>query len=363
MKIAFLHRDLPPDSFTGVATQVHRLAQALSEMGESVDVFTMTTPDEGRKTGYRIRTIELPGLRNLLRLAPQGKRLWHPFFFRALDFSGYDVVHIHGDGAFLNYGPHWARTFYGSASLERRFGSGLKSFAAQTMSWLGEKRESKACRHQSAIASHIRHVLPTVTEVIPCMLAEPVATIPPRKSTRPTLLHVGALGGRKRGYEALKLWRKLREHGQAWHLHLVCPASDAATLTREQLGEDVSVHTSLNHSALQKLYAESWVALSLARYEGFGLSIIEALAQGCLPLSTPHQGAMDILGNSLPESLVELGNMPDRLLDLGRGWQAGHPSSERLMRLARPYEPTAIARLYLSWYHRIIEKPHPGQSA
>jgi glycosyltransferase involved in cell wall biosynthesis len=195
------------------------------------------------------------------------------------------------------------------------------------------------------------------------MLAEPVATIPPRKSTRPTLLHVGALGGRKRGYEALKLWRKLREHGQAWHLHLVCPASDAATLTREQLGEDVSVHTSLNHSALQKLYAESWVALSLARYEGFGLSIIEALAQGCLPLSTPHQGAMDILGNSLPESLVELGNMPDRLLDLGRGWQAGHPSSERLMRLARPYEPTAIARLYLSWYHRIIEKPHPGQSA
>jgi hypothetical protein len=40
MKILFLHRDLPPDTYTGVAIQVHRLANALADLGHAVSVHT-----------------------------------------------------------------------------------------------------------------------------------------------------------------------------------------------------------------------------------------------------------------------------------------------------------------------------------
>lgn len=372
MKIAFLHRDLPPENNTGVATQVHRLAQALIELGESVEVFTMTRARPGWTPAYRIHTIDLPQLELMLRLFPAGKRLWYPLFFRALDFSGFDLVHVHGDGVFLPYTatqsprpdhsahlPQWARTFYGSAYYERKYGSSLKSWLAQTLSWLGEKRESRICPHQCAIAAHVRQALPRVTEVIPCMLAAPVPKLVPLKSTQPSLIHVGSLYGRKQGHQAIAIWKNLRASGQSWHLHLVCPLSEAEAARRSVGNHDATVHSGLSAEALQQLYAESWVALSTAHYEGFGLTLIEALAQGCMPLAKPHLGAVDVLGHLAPDCLAELDAMPGILRQWGQAWHHGPPDSAALMEMARVFEPQAIARRYLAWYHRIIEKTRP----
>src|SRR5690606_23160603 len=124
MKILLLHRNLPPDSYTGVAIQVHRLANALTDLGHEVSVYTHSArPADAR---YAVISIDLPGLRAALRLAPFLKRLWYPLWYRSQPMTGFDAVNVHGDGGFLRYRGNFVRTFHGTAALEYRYAQGIK---------------------------------------------------------------------------------------------------------------------------------------------------------------------------------------------------------------------------------------------
>src|SRR5882672_8805923 len=101
MKLLFLHRDLPPDTYTGVAIQVHRLANALVDLGHAVSVYSHSRRAEDAR--YQVLPIELPGLDAALRYAPFLTRIWYPLWYRTLAMDGYDAVHVHGDGGFRRY--------------------------------------------------------------------------------------------------------------------------------------------------------------------------------------------------------------------------------------------------------------------
>jgi phosphatidyl-myo-inositol alpha-mannosyltransferase len=357
MKIAFLHRDLPPDSQTGVATQVHRLAKGLHKLGHDITVFTTSRPQ--MDTGYRVMPALSPGQAASPLLSTPLKRIVFPYWFKALDFSGYDVVHIHGDGGFLDYQPHYLRTFYGSAYYERYASQTLKGKAAQTISWWFEKKERRLCRHQSAISKHLANVFPTLERIIPCMLEADVALAVPDKSRIPTMIHVGSLFGRKQGRLALQLISALKSKGRHWKLHLVCPPEEAKRISRSGLDGEIKIHSRLSAQDLHSLYAESWVNVSLSKYEGFGLSLIEAMSQGCPVLSIPHAGAIDLFESAWPESLCPFSEMPERLHALEKRYGKGDWPRDRCLELARNYQPGKVVGQYVEWYHDVMKAVPP----
>lgn len=348
MRLLFLHRDLPPDSYTGVSVQVHRLANALIDLGHEVSVFSHSRqPADAR---YRVLPIDLPGLRAALRWAPFLKRLWYPLWYRRLDWDGFDAVHIHGDGGFIRYRGNYVRTFYGTAALEYRHARNLKGKLAQGFSYWMERREARRCRLTVGISPHVAAHLPGVDRVIPCMLPgmpDPVAV---EKTVCPSLIYLGSRRSRKRGEAALELFLRLRKTFPDLRLNYVGPAAEIADLRQRAEYREVAFHARLSQPDLVKLYRESWVYLCLSSYEGFGVGIIEAMACSCMVVTAPHPGS---------EYLVRDGDTgivapPDRMEDLVRGILKDEPSRREIARRAREFSrrfsPATVASAYLDLY-------------
>jgi glycosyltransferase involved in cell wall biosynthesis len=348
VKILFLHRDLPPDSYTGVAIQVHRLANALAGLGHEVAVYSRSAaPADAR---YAVLPIRLPGLERALRWAPFLKRLWHPLWFRRLPMDGYDVVHVHGDGAFLRFRGNFVRTFYGTAALEFRHAASLKGRIAQGISYWMELREARRCRITVGISPHVAAHLPGIDRVIPCMLPAPPDAAAPPKTAFPSLLFLGSRHSRKRGELALETWLALKDGIPGLRLTYVGPPVEVEALRADGRYRGIDFRARLRQEELDGLFRESWIYLCLSSYEGFGVGIIEAMARSCVVVTTPHAGGEFLVRdgeNGLvapPEGVGAL--VAGALKDEAGRREMGRRARESSARFA----PAAVASAYLDVY-------------
>jgi glycosyltransferase involved in cell wall biosynthesis len=348
VKILFLHRDLPPDTYTGVAIQVHRLANALVDLGHEVSVYSHSR--RAADARYSLMPIEIPGLEAALRFAPFLKRLWYPLWYRTLDMNGYDAVHIHGDGGFLRYRGNFVRTFYGTAALEYRHSRSLKGKLAQGFSYWMERRESRRCRLTVGISPHVAAHLPGVDRVIPCMLPGQPDPVSSEKTPFPSLIYLGSRRSRKRGEAALELFLRLRKAVPGLRLRYVGPEREVEELRGREEYRDVDFHARLSQQELNALYRESWIYLCLSSYEGFGVGIIEAMAFSCLVVTAPHPGSEFLVRDgdtgivAPPESAADI---VDRIL---KDDKARREIVRRAREFSRRFAPAAVASSYLDLY-------------
>lgn len=360
MKILFLHRDLPPDSYTGVAIQVHRLANALVGLGHEVSIYSHSArPADAR---YQVLEIDLPGLRAALRYAPFLKRIWYPLWYRTLDMDGYDAVHIHGDGGFIRYRGNFVRTFYGTAALEYRHATTLKGKLAQGLSYWMERREARRCRLTVGISPHVAAHLPGVDRVIPCMLAGQPDAAATAKSAAPSLIYLGSRRSRKRGEMALELHANLKKSHPDLQLTYIGPEREIAELKSRGGHPGVEFRTRVGQEELADLYRRSWIYLCLSSYEGFGVGIIEAMSHSCLVVTAPHPGSEYLVRDgdtgiiSPPESAETL--VGRILLDEASRREVVRRARE----FSRRFSPATVASSYLDLY-RMAQARTSGSAA
>ncbi|MDB5047662.1 MAG: glycosyltransferase family 1 protein [Fibrobacteres bacterium] len=348
MKILFLHRDLPPDTFTGVAIQVHRLANALTDLGHDVSVYSHSR--QSAEARYRVLPINLPGLRTALRYAPFLKRIWYPLWYRRLAMDGYDAVHIHGDGGFIRYRGNYVRTFYGTAALEYRHARNLKGKLAQGFSYWLEKREARRCRLTVGISPHVAAHLPGVDRVIPCMLPGQPDPVASEKTPFPSLIYLGSRRSRKRGDAALGLFLGLRKSHPDLRLSYVGPAREVEELKGRTEYRGVDFHSRISQDQLAKLYRESWIYLCLSSYEGFGVGIIEAMAFSCMVVTAPHPGS-EYLVRDGETGVVAPPDMTEALVGRMLKDEASRREIVRRAReFSRRFSPATVASSYLDLY-------------
>jgi glycosyltransferase involved in cell wall biosynthesis len=353
MHIALLHRDLPPEAYAGVAVQAHRLAQALSGLGQQVSVISLSPKPPG--AGYQVRPLRIRGLDFCRKRLPRLKRLWFPLACRFLDFDGYDVVHVLGDGGFLDYRPNFVRTFFGAAGLESKHSPRAKGRLAQYYSHLLERRESALCRHTAAIGTHVGEWLPGIRHIIPCMAANPPdASSLSQKSTNPSVLYVGAQGGRKRGEYALRLLDALLPEFPTLEFHYVGPESERSGLTGRT---GLHFYARLPERELLDRYRRAWVYVCFSSYEGFGVPCAEALSLGCCVVSTPHAGAQEWLRNGENALLREPDDFSPAVSGLLRDRVARENLARRGLEAASGFAPDRVAGLYLDLYRRAAGQP------
>ncbi|MBF0432060.1 MAG: glycosyltransferase family 4 protein [Fibrobacteria bacterium] len=359
LNILFIHRDLPPDSFTGVAIQVHRLANALIHLQHKVTVRTFSQkPPEAE---YHVETLTIP---LLFKALASLKRLLLPWTLRSATQGGFDIVHIHGDGAFVNYQSNYIRTFYGTAKMELASSQTLKGKLAQWLSFYFERKENiKIQKHGCAagISRHISSYLPAVTLVVPCMLPEQSARYINKKTSGPSILYMGSTGSRKRGEWALQLFIVLKKKFPDLTFYFI---GNNITKDEEEYFKmpnhlfDKPVFLSgLSQEAINALYAECWIYLSLSSYEGFGVSIIEAMAAKCLVLSTKTPGSESILkegetGYYINESTAE--NLISK--NLSNHKERGRIVSQAF-KYSEQFKPRTIASRYAEIYNSLLKVP------
>ena len=118
LKIAMISLYLPSDTKMGVGYQAHAMANGFVARGHSVVMFSACAKPEGARYDYH--RVEVGDSLRTFRFA------WN---LRKTDFSGFDVVHAHGDNYWLwsrRHRPPVIRTMHGSCLAEAWKVPGIK---------------------------------------------------------------------------------------------------------------------------------------------------------------------------------------------------------------------------------------------
>ena len=344
MRIVMSNFDLPPAPTGGVPRQVARLAAVLQRRGHEVTVLTANSPTP---QPFKVRHLKVPNAalhRRSIRLATT------PFALAFSSFRGADVVHCHGDSQFL-WRPHLpiVRTFHGSARDEARYAETLQRRWSQrglyAMESIARRAATVTVGNSSATAKAVGHL----DFIIPCGV-DLTMYHAGAKSVAPSILFVGTLRGRKRGWLILQQFHEIiRDRVPGAELWMVCPEKVAM--------EGVKWLPGISDEQLAELYRQAWVFCMPSTYEGFGVPYIEALASGTAVVATKNAGASEILDFNAGSTIVneaQLGlTISDLLRDdskrtLMQSW--ARSSSERFdwRKVAENYElaySTAIERI------------------
>ncbi len=355
MKIALASLLLPSGSKIGVGYQVHYLANALVRRGHDVTVVSACTlpPD----ALYHLRTI--PPRRHLRTFS-------FPWDLRQVDFSSFDVLNAHGDDWFL-WGverPWHVHTFHGSCLAEMLNIQGFVARARMGALALCEQQSIFLADETVAVSANTRRYVMGIRHIIPCGVdierfqPGPAAA----RSTRPALLFVGTMHGRKRGRMLHELFlREVRPAVPGAELWCVCeqPPDVAAA-------DGVRFFGRLPEEQLVRLFQQAWAFCLPSTYEGFGVPYIEAMASGLPVVATANPGAVEVLDHGRFGVLAQEQNLGQELIRLLLSAEARRTLAEAGLRRAQDFGWDTVCAQYERLFRRETPQARatpPGQPA
>lgn len=273
----------------GIERVAHDLADGLARRGHEVTVWAHDPKPE--HAVYEVR--RLPWGRFVDTWL--GRRLTMGYLGNLLaalpDYGDVELIISHGDSLLLPLrGKPVLRVMHGSALGEALSATSLWRFVMQVGVYVQELLTGLLQPNCIGVSNNTARDNPFVRKVIPNGVAlEAYYPDPRAKTTNPSILFVGALGGRKRGALLIKWFKK---HVRARHPN--------ATLTMVSLQgppeEGVSYHSGLSTAALAEMYRSAWVYATPSTYEGFGLPYVEAMASGTPVVASRNAGSAEVLG-------------------------------------------------------------------
>lgn len=332
---------LPSGSKIGVGFQVHELANRMVALGHSVTVFSGCGPSEGAL--YETVQILLRGSNRTFKFA---------LALRRVNFSGFEVLHAHGDDYWLwrrRVKAH-VRTIHGSCFEEALRITGVRERLRMALLGCTEVLASLVADTTAVVSPQTRRWTPWVRTVIPngvdLQRFAPAGYTAEDRVT--AILFVGTYRQRKRG--AL-LWKVFQEDvlpavpdAQLW---MVC--SDAP--------EASSVHVlgKLTDAELIDRYRRAAVFCLPSSYEGFGIPYVEAMASELPVVATPNPGSVYVTDGGRAGCLVEDGELGATLVRLLNDSVERSRLASAGLRRSESFELDTVVNAYLVIYHELID--------
>ena len=348
LRIALFHTTLPRPARkpAGVEVAVHRLANALVDLArDEVTVVSAVAPPHDARYAYQ------PFLRDARFIQENwiARSLLLPALLNFMDFSRFDVLHLHGDDWFYFLRPRTTlRTMHGSALREAQHASSKKHRAFMYGIYALEHLSARLCRLPIAVGRDTAMIY-GLDEVVPLGVDESVF-FPGTKRATPRILFVGTWAGRKRGQFAYEAF--VRHVLPRFPDAELCMVSDYCPTHPRVVAEKL-----LDDVALAERFREAWVFALPSVYEGFGIPYLEALASGTPVVASPNSGAFDILDDGRAGILVEDDRfgpaVADLLEDEGRRLSLASIGIER----ARKYSWRAVALRHRELYLSVLSVP------
>ena len=353
MKIALFHSTLPhPDRKPGgVEMTVHRLGNALVDVGNDVTVYSLTdSPEEARYNSKHLFPSSPSLVGNKL-----SRLLVVPILLNRVSFENHDVLHLHGDDWFFVRRPiPSVRTFHGSALEEAQSADSWKRRLAQYVVYPLEHLSNQLATLSAAVGPNTARIYDT-----PHLVDNGVDLDrfhPGPKTSSPSILFVGTWSGRKRGQFLFQTFvDEVLPHVPNATLYMVadeCAFHDNVTLVSRPTDEDLAA-----------LYRKAWVFAYPSIYEGFGIPYIEAMASGTAVLCTPNDGAEYVLDGGTYGVIAADDTFGSDLVRLLRKDETRSEVAARGLERAHAFSWTEVAKQHAALYRKAIGSFTPNEAS
>jgi alpha-1,3-mannosyltransferase len=224
-------------------------------------------------------------------------KYYKPAWLPLRELKRADLLHVHGIGANLDFVAltRWLHrkpillSTHGGIFHTASF-SGLKKVHFSTLHRLCQRALDRciACsRHDLALFAPVARNLVLIENGVDLTHLRACADGPKIKNR---LLYVGRISRNKRIDLLLRALAGVKKAGVPFELHLVGPDWDNLTAPLAALARTLGLEENLlwtgpvSDARLREEFAAASYFLSASAYEGFGLSAVEAMAAGCVPL-------------------------------------------------------------------------------
>lgn len=301
LKVAFFNKELPSDKPNGVSCQVDRLANALSERGHQVTVFSFSQ----KPADSRYAHIQL--------MYPSTIKLFRKFIpavvYRRIDTQGFDIIHYHGDDYLCKQSLRRVRTFYGSALQEAIHAVTMKRFLYQALFYLFELCSAYKNGASICISRSTKKSIPNIQHIIPCGVPTRKFLPGREKTNHPSIFFLGDLDSRKRGRLLVETFNN--------HILKSIPDCELRIAGPQHVdGSQISYLGTIDEQQLIQEFQRSWVYCFPSSYEGFGVPAIEAMACGTPVVSAAHAGIADIITDNVDGIITDPDNLGNKLIDV-----------------------------------------------
>ncbi len=289
MRVTHLVRQYSP-SVGGLEQHVASLAAAQKSLGYDVQVVTLNRLFRGSKDVLSESEM-IDGI-NVRRVPFTGGQRYFLAQFSGVKFSEADLLHVHCVDNFFDHCGVTKRvhrkplvcTTHGGF-FHTRYLKPLKVayFHSLTRFFAHSYDGFIAC--SEADGALFRKITNRVN-----VLPNAVRPVTTERCSGDDLLYLGRLSKNKCLERLLAFYARLNEKGDAGHLHIVGPEFDlsrAALIEHAQslgIEDKVSVYGFLNDGELTRLFRRCGFFVSASAYEGFGMTMIECMAAGLLPI-------------------------------------------------------------------------------
>ena len=296
MKILQITRQFLP-STGGIETVVDGLSHALQIHGHQVGIVTLkkifstgeAAPDHSIVNGLSVSRIRHWGIRRY-PIAPEVLR----------HVNNHDVLHIHAIDFFVDF-LAWSQVFHKHPIVLSTHGG---IFHTKWLSWLKSAYFRTATRlslkRVAAVLCVSRHDYELFSEIVPerklHMVGNGVALDPylklQKQITPGLIVGVGRVAENKGIDQLLQALAQVRETHPHAHLVWIGPDEVGRTESYYRLAAELGIAKNVQFtgrtedSELYNLLSRAHLFASGSRYEGFGLSTIEAMSSATIPVVT-----------------------------------------------------------------------------
>lgn len=319
----------------GVESTLWESAKIQAKMGHTVSILVFDTCTQGTQ---KLPAYEEKQGVKIYRIPQHGPRFYRTPSLSALSerVQQNDIIHVHGFGPWLD-ALIWIRNQYAGKIVVNSHGGFfhtkerkvLKTIYTKIWLPLIWKKISMIIFDSEQDKQKFSHLPSENAIVLPNGInLERFNAFPLSKKNQNQLFFLSRLSKNKRVDRLLDAFALVAQKRPKTHLHiagedwegLLSPLKEKAT----QLGieKQVTWYGKTSDETIDQLYTKSGIFISASEYEGFGITAIESLAAGCIPLFNNIPTFREFVENdprfladfSLPEqtaqSLEELLDLP-----------------------------------------------------
>lgn len=317
MRILHLCTDFWPN-IGGIEKFVLELSRYSRKAGMEVRILALDRtaqhrqklPADDRVEGFAIHRVPFLDL-----------RYYKPTVLPLSDLAWADVLHVHGTSALLDFaaltqGAHHRPIvvsthggIFHTSTLRR-----VKEFYFRVLERPIHKRVDRyvACSQGDfELFSQISGRVTLLENGVDLSRFGSINQAVPRKTT---FLSVGRIAANKRLDHLLQALSKLRAMGEDFTARIVGPDTDGLTGHLQTLSNGLGlcgrvVFTgAIDEELLMREYQQARFFISASDHEGFGISAVEAMAGGCIPVLNDIPAFRHLLGDATGGVLTDFGN-------------------------------------------------------